>query len=79
MAVAMKPLCPVCGKTSLAERYPHDVSFVEEVSTEEVLALAMQLFTPRARRTSARERACGAGRPRPALHPVPRPPDEALH
>lgn len=79
MAVSLNQDCPVCGRPNLVERCPHDASLVADVSSEKVTALAMELFRPRARRTSARRSARGPAPRRHAFHPDPRPPDEALH
>ena len=79
MAVSRNQGCPACGQPDLVERCMHDVSFVADVSGEEVTALAMELFRPRARRAIARASARGPAPPRHAFHPDPRPPDEALH
>lgn len=39
-ALAVRTRCPVCGQDNLAHRCAHDVSFVDEVSLEEVASLA---------------------------------------
>lgn len=44
VAVSFRTVCPVCGTDSNDERCPHEVSFVADVPTEEVLAAAEQLF-----------------------------------
>jgi ADP-heptose:LPS heptosyltransferase len=43
-ALATRIHCPVCGAENTAQRCAHDVSFVDEVSLEEVTALAIDLF-----------------------------------
>lgn len=42
--LATRTACPVCGVTNLSVRCEHDVSFVDEVTVEEVLAQAMALL-----------------------------------
>ncbi|HEX8963884.1 MAG TPA: glycosyltransferase family 9 protein, partial [Rhodocyclaceae bacterium] len=49
-AVAARVDCPVCGAENLAQRCPHDDSFVAEVAADEVLQLAFQLLALRSRR-----------------------------
>lgn len=44
VAVSFRTVCPVCGTDSNDERCPHDMSFVADVPTEEVIAAAEQLF-----------------------------------
>lgn len=39
-ALSVRTRCPVCGQDNLARRCAHDVSFVDEVSLDEVAALA---------------------------------------
>lgn len=46
-AVSMRIQCPVCGEENLKTRCPHDSSFVDDVSPEEVIELAMDLFNRR--------------------------------
>lgn len=41
-ALAVRTRCPVCDQDNLHMRCPHDVSFVDEVSVEEVEALARE-------------------------------------
>jgi hypothetical protein len=41
-ALSAQTRCPVCGVDNRAIRCPHDVSFVDEVSLEEVAMLASQ-------------------------------------
>jgi hypothetical protein len=36
--------CPVCGADNRKSRCPHDVCFVDDVNTEEVMELALNLF-----------------------------------
>jgi ADP-heptose:LPS heptosyltransferase len=36
--------CPVCGEPNLTTRCPHDVSFVADVTVEEVTGLALDLY-----------------------------------
>ena len=43
-ALAVRTRCPVCGQDNLAHRCAHDVSFVDEVSLEEVASLARAAF-----------------------------------
>ena len=43
-ALSVRVHCPVCGAENLVTRCPHDVSFVDEVSVEEVIALALELL-----------------------------------
>jgi ADP-heptose:LPS heptosyltransferase len=43
-ALSVRVHCPVCGAENLATRCPHDVSFVGEVTVEEVTALALELL-----------------------------------
>ena len=43
-ALATRVHCPVCGMENLAKRCEHDVSFVDDVSLEEVTALSIDLF-----------------------------------
>ncbi len=43
-ALSTRIACPVCGEENTASRCPHDVSFVDDVSLEEVTALAIDLF-----------------------------------
>lgn len=43
-ALAVRTNCPVCGEENLKTRCPHDVSFVAEVSAEEVTELALALY-----------------------------------
>ena len=61
MAVALDPACPICGQPNLVERCAHEVSFVAGVSSEKVIGLALELFTPRAQRTSAKAGARAGG------------------
>lgn len=43
-AVSLRTHCPVCGDENLVRRCAHDVSFVDDVTLEEVTALAIELF-----------------------------------
>ncbi|HEY0062667.1 MAG TPA: glycosyltransferase family 9 protein [Telluria sp.] len=43
-AISLRVHCPVCGTENLAQRCEHDVSFVDDVSLEEVTALAIALY-----------------------------------
>ena len=43
-AVSVRQHCPVCGADNRALRCPHDVSFVDDVAADEVIALAMSLL-----------------------------------
>ena len=43
-ALSMCIHCPVCGLENTAQRCEHDVSFVDEVTLEEVTALSIDLF-----------------------------------
>jgi ADP-heptose:LPS heptosyltransferase len=54
--------CPVCGVANVTERCAHDVSFVADVSVEEVTRLALELFPSR---RAIRRKA--AATPAPAL------------
>lgn len=42
--LATRTACPVCGVENLRQRCAHDVSFVDEVAVEEVLAQALALL-----------------------------------
>jgi hypothetical protein len=44
-ALSARVHCPVCGMENLKMRCEHDVSFVDDVSPEEVTGLAMDLFS----------------------------------
>lgn len=46
-ALSVRVHCPVCGEENLSHRCPHDVSFVDQVSVEQVTALAMELLAER--------------------------------
>lgn len=46
-ALSYRMHCPVCGAENLKTRCAHDASFVDDVSFEEVMALAMELFADR--------------------------------
>ncbi len=43
-ALSARTHCPMCGEENLAKRCAHDVSFVDDVTLEEVTALAIDLF-----------------------------------
>lgn len=43
-AMSVRIHCPVCGTENLRQRCPHDVSFVDDVPTEEVTRLALSLY-----------------------------------
>ncbi|MES2353005.1 MAG: glycosyltransferase family 9 protein [Pseudomonadota bacterium] len=43
-ALSVRVHCPVCGAENLRRRCAHDVSFVEDVSTDEVMGLAFDLY-----------------------------------
>jgi ADP-heptose:LPS heptosyltransferase len=43
-AMATRVHCPVCGAPNITSRCPHDVCFVDEISFEEVVGLAVELF-----------------------------------
>ena len=43
-ALATRVHCPMCGQENTANRCEHDVSFVDDVSLEEVTALSIDLF-----------------------------------
>jgi ADP-heptose:LPS heptosyltransferase len=43
-ALSARLHCPVCGAENLRERCAHDVSFVDDVSEQEVTELALELF-----------------------------------
>ena len=43
-ALSLRMHCPVCGAENLTTRCPHDVSFVDGVTVEEVAALAEELL-----------------------------------
>ena len=43
-AMSARVACPVCGVENTSMRCPHEVSFVDDVSLEEVTALAIDLF-----------------------------------
>jgi ADP-heptose:LPS heptosyltransferase len=47
-ALSVRTRCPVCGQDNLAQRCPHDVSFVDEVSLDEVAGLALEVLHPSA-------------------------------
>lgn len=44
-ALSMRIHCPVCGAENLKARCEHDVSFVDDVSVEEVSGLAMEMMS----------------------------------
>jgi ADP-heptose:LPS heptosyltransferase len=43
-ALSVRTHCPVCGAENRKTRCPHDVCFVDDVETEEVLGMAVELF-----------------------------------
>lgn len=43
-ATSLRRACPVCGRDNLTQRCRHDPSFVDDVSIEEVMALALELW-----------------------------------
>ena len=43
-AMSLRVHCPVCGEENLKSRCAHDVSFVDGVTVDEVIGLAMELF-----------------------------------
>lgn len=43
-AWALRAQCPVCGRENLQARCAHEVSFVDEISVDEVLALSLDLL-----------------------------------
>jgi ADP-heptose:LPS heptosyltransferase len=43
-AMSTRTHCPVCGHDNRKSRCPHDVCFVDDVTTEEVMALALELY-----------------------------------
>jgi ADP-heptose:LPS heptosyltransferase len=43
-ALSLRTRCPLCGAENLTSRCAHDVSFVDDVSLEEVVGLALELF-----------------------------------
>ncbi|WP_019142569.1 glycosyltransferase family 9 protein [Noviherbaspirillum massiliense] len=46
-ALSTRIHCPVCGAENLRTRCAHDASFVDDVTLEEVIALALDLFRAR--------------------------------
>lgn len=44
VAVSYRTACPACGRCNVSTRCEHDVSFVDDVAVEEVIALAAPLF-----------------------------------
>ena len=53
--VSLRRSCPVCGRDNLVRRCEHDPSFVDDVSTEDVAAQALELWAREAEATSASE------------------------
>jgi ADP-heptose:LPS heptosyltransferase len=49
-AMSSRTHCPVCGAENLKSRCPHDVSFVDDVTVDEVLAMSMELLHDSRRR-----------------------------
>lgn len=47
--ISARVICPVCGADNLKQRCIHDASFVSDVSVEDVLASALDLFRERRR------------------------------
>lgn len=43
-ALSRRLACPVCGSENVAQRCPHDASFVADVAPEEVIAPALELW-----------------------------------
>jgi ADP-heptose:LPS heptosyltransferase len=43
-ALSLRTHCPVCGQDNVASRCPHDASFVDDVSLEQVHRLALDLL-----------------------------------
>ncbi|HWJ95257.1 MAG TPA: glycosyltransferase family 9 protein, partial [Telluria sp.] len=43
-ALSLRVHCPVCGLPNIAERCPHDVSFVDDVTVEQVTSMATSLL-----------------------------------
>lgn len=46
-ALSVQVHCPVCGAENLNSRCPHDASFVDQVSVEQVIGQAMELLAER--------------------------------
>lgn len=46
IALSLQVRCPVCGAENMNSRCPHDVSFVAQVSVDDVLQLAFDLLRP---------------------------------
>jgi hypothetical protein len=42
--LSLRTYCPVCGQDNVASRCPHDASFVDDVSLEQVHHLALGLL-----------------------------------
>jgi ADP-heptose:LPS heptosyltransferase len=49
-ALSTRVDCPVCGAENLVTRCEHDVSFVDDVTLDEVITLALDLFLDQRRR-----------------------------
>jgi ADP-heptose:LPS heptosyltransferase len=49
-ALSTRVGCPVCGAENLVTRCEHDVSFVDDVTLDEVITLALDLFLDQRRR-----------------------------
>jgi ADP-heptose:LPS heptosyltransferase len=62
-ALSMRVQCPVCGADNRSLRCEHDVCFVDDVTVEEVIAMALELFG----RVSSAKGLADAG-PAPAPH-----------
>lgn len=52
VAVSYRTECPACGRCNVGTRCEHDVSFVDDVTDEEVIALAVPLYREAAGRPS---------------------------
>lgn len=44
-ALSLRTRCPVCGQDNIETRCPHQVSFVDDVPLDEVMRMAVELFT----------------------------------
>ena len=47
-AMSVRVHCPVCGQDNRKSRCPHDVCFVDDIATEEVTAMGLELFAENA-------------------------------
>lgn len=43
-ALSLRICCPLCGEPNISTRCPHDVSFVDDVTLDEVIACSTELF-----------------------------------